>query len=144
MAKGEQYETVERWRIDIVFEELKSAVRTMRRMVPEPWQRGLLDIMLAETEGAVYDLQHKLISAILDAPLPTKVRNMFDSERAICPLCGGTRQDGQGFAVPTGLERHLEGHGDHGCQVLASIVKVRLMEINEENGSRFYMPLGRF
>jgi hypothetical protein len=30
-----------------------------------------------------------------------------DDGRARCPLCGGGTQDGRGFSVPLGLERHI-------------------------------------
>jgi len=63
--------------------------------------------------------------------------------RAPCPLCGETTQTyGVGFAVPTGLERHLLGsHQSRRCDVMHAakgLLRVRHRELFPED----YGPYG--
>ncbi len=139
---SEQYETLERWRLDKMFQEYRDVVTALRRTAGDQWQDGLLNIGCAETNKEVSIKENELIEAVLDSPFPEKVISFFGDERAPCPICGETpQQDGRGFSLPIGLERHLRGHGTRGCVVLRAVVRLARMQVNESNDKRFYMPL---
>jgi hypothetical protein len=138
-------ECVERRRLDRIYEDLQDVTAALCELVPEPWQSGLRAISEAATDQEIGQRQRDLVVAIMNAPPSTQVSSFYESERAPCPLCGGTRQDGLGFALPLGMERHLygHGHGSTGCAVLRAAVRMRRMELNERHGRRFYEPFVR-
>lgn len=63
--------------------------------------------------------------------------------RAYCPLCGGGSHSpsARGFAMPIGLERHLEGsHGSRQCGVFAAAIEPCYEQIREESRPGYRGP----
>jgi hypothetical protein len=74
-----------------------------------------------EPDFNLYSWQQELIAKVLEHTVVTTLAiNFYFKDRALCPLCGDSPDsEPDGFAVPTGLERHLEGYGNQRqCRVV--------------------------
>jgi hypothetical protein len=82
----------------------------------------------------LYSWQQDLIAKVLEnTEVTTPAINFYFKDRALCPLCGDSPDsEPAGFAVPTGLERHLEGYGNQRqCRVVMAArdyIRVRHFE----------------
>lgn len=112
---------------------LRDALNTARRAVlglmPEQVRKVFETGYDCESSDDMYLWEQNVIAKLLDLARPRPAGEMgkhFSStERAYCPLCGSSAQsiyEGEGFAFPDGLRRHLEGSCNaRQCSVFAVI-----------------------
>lgn len=61
--------------------------------------------------------------------------------RAYCPLCGGGSSGACGYAMPIGMERHLEGsHGNRRCEVFAAAIEPAYESVREKAQAGYRGP----
>lgn len=142
LGNRKKIECIEWKRLEIVYDDIRQLVYTLRSLIPyDIWYSYLRQLNRAETHQDIFRLEREAINSIVEANLPNTVTSPYENDRAPCPLCGSRRQDGQGFSLPIGLERHLQGYGNSPqCGVLRAEVRFLHMQINELQGSRFYLP----
>lgn len=113
-------------------EDLFMARRTIVELMPEQFQR-VLDSFRGDDRTAVWEWAEKAADQIVDL-CDTAEQKYYDgyplgAPRAPCPLCGGgssTPYD-KGFALPTGLFRHLMGsHNSRQCEVFGAALQLAL------------------
>jgi hypothetical protein len=102
--------------------DLDHARRTIIRLMPEPVQEILDRYYRCTSRIELHQWESNAIDQLVELAKPLPRHTPYDTERAYCPLCGGSAQDiyqsKQGFSLPVGLHRHLEGWGNtHQCDV---------------------------
>lgn len=102
--------------------DLDHARRTIICLMPEPVQEILDSYYRSTSRVELHQWKSSVIDQLVELAKPVPRHTPYDTERAYCPLCGGSAQDfyqsQQGFSLPVGLHRHLEGWGNtHQCDV---------------------------
>jgi hypothetical protein len=107
-------------RIKRMKEHLSELRREMVQTAPEKFQEMFTLWMDLGPDFQVHIWERDLIAKILENTDFIPTNNAYVKDRAPCPLCGeGPEQRSDGFAMPTGLERHLEGYGNQRqCRVM--------------------------
>lgn len=102
---------------------------TILELMPEAVQEAVKGYVSCKAHDDVRQWERGAIEKILllAQSKPAKEMDEYASftDRAYCPLCGGSAQTiygGKGFAFPDGLRRHLEGsYNSHRCSVFEAI-----------------------
>jgi hypothetical protein len=133
-AKNNEYITVERWRVEHLLDDFDELSRYIFQGLPEPWRSRLCEMSIDlelhdDVNRRIRDLEDEVLEYAQQHATPT----ILGQERAYCPLCGDGRQDGQGFALPLGLERHLR-NSDGRCDILRFWRNFAHMQVNRERG----------
>jgi hypothetical protein len=102
--------------------DLDHARRAIIRLMPESLRDVLYSYHQCTSRGQLYQWRDAVSDQIIEFATPLPRRSAYESERANCPLCGGSAQSfyetEQGFSLPVGLHRHLVGWGNtHQCDV---------------------------
>ncbi|HEY4212200.1 MAG TPA: hypothetical protein VGM84_12010 [Steroidobacteraceae bacterium] len=105
--------------------ELDDARRAIIRLMPETVQEILDSYYQCTSRIEFHHWKSKVIDELVELASPLPRHTPYDTDRALCPLCGGSAenfyQSTQGFSLPLGLHRHLEGWGrTHQCDVTAA------------------------
>lgn len=105
--------------------DLDHARRAIIRLMPEPVQEILDSYYRCTSRIELHQWKSKVIDQLVEFAKPLPRHTPYDTERGYCPLCGGSAEDfyqsQQGFSLPIGLHRHLEGWGrTHQCDVTAA------------------------
>ena len=99
-----------------------------------PWILQEMVTLHFEPDFNLLSWQQELIAKVLEkTEVTTPAINFYFKDRALCPLCGESPEsEPEGFAVPTGLARHLEGYGhQRECRVMMAAreyIRVRHFE----------------
>ncbi|MCQ4241909.1 hypothetical protein [Stutzerimonas stutzeri] len=109
--------------------DLYMARTTILQLMPEAVQEAVKGYISCKSHDDVWQWKRGAIENILllAQSKPAKEMDEYASstDRAYCPLCGGSAQTiygGKGFAFPDGLRRHLEGsYNSHQCSVFEAI-----------------------
>lgn len=117
---------------DAQIRRLKDALYLARRtiidLMPEPLREPLEAAIWCDSKDDAYEWQAWAIERIIALAESRPSEEMYGTAgtpRAYCPLCkrGAQSPYSQGFAMPTGLRRHLEGsHGSRRCEVFSAAV----------------------
>jgi hypothetical protein len=130
---------VETWRLDRLYDDYAEAVHALMHRVAEPWGRLLQDIAYSTSYEEVRSREYDLVTALCEQLQPDYTLPSSDGkDRAPCPLCGDTTQNGEGFALPVGMNRHLTHFS--GCTVLRLVTRLGRMNVNRELDRPFYGP----
>jgi hypothetical protein len=110
-------------------DDLYQARRTIVCLMPEPVQEILDSYYRCTSRIELHQWESNVIDQLVELAKPVPRHTAYDTERAYCPLCGGSAQSiyqsRQGFSLPIGLQRHLEGWGNtHQCDVTVAVFKV--------------------
>jgi hypothetical protein len=62
--------------------------------------------------------EREAIETIIEKAVVVPAPNPYQRDRAECPLCRGRPRQETGYAMPLGLERHLEGNRLEECSVM--------------------------
>jgi hypothetical protein len=105
--------------------ELDDARRAVIRLMPEKVQEILYSYHRCTSRIEFHHWRSAVIDELVELAKPIPRHSPYDTDRAQCPLCGGSPenfyQPQQGFSLPVGLHRHLEGWGRvHQCDVTAA------------------------
>lgn len=108
--------------------DLYMARRAIIELMPDAAKK-VLDSFDGKTRADVWIWAETAAQQIVNLCEDVTVQ-MYDgyplwAPRAVCPLCGGgsSAPYENGFALPTGLERHLLGsHNSHQCDVFGAAV----------------------
>jgi hypothetical protein len=110
-------------------DDLYQARRTIVCLMPEPVQEILDSYYRCTSRIELHQWESNVIDQLVELAKPVPRHTTYDTERAYCPLCGGSAQSiyqsQQGFSLPVGLQRHLEGWGNtHQCDVTVAAFKL--------------------
>jgi hypothetical protein len=110
-------------------DDLYEAREAIVRLMPEPIQEILGSYYRCTCRVEVHQWKSAVIDQLVELAKPVPLRTAHDNARAYCPLCGGSAQSiyesQQGFSIPIGLQRHLEGWGNaHQCDVTVAAFKL--------------------
>jgi len=110
-------------------DDLYQARRTIVCLMPEPVQEILDSYYRCTSRIELHQWESNVIDQLVELAKPVPRHTAYDTERAYCPLCGGSAQSiyqsQQGFSLPIGLQRHLEGWGNtHQCDVTVAAFKL--------------------
>lgn len=105
--------TIETWRLDRLFNEYGRAVSLFVDQLPPPWDKIDLRLFDADTHAELNTRLYAITGDVL-----AYAQEHAGRGRAACPLCGRHTTSGSPFALPVGLERHLNWYRDHSCIVL--------------------------
>jgi hypothetical protein len=105
--------------------DLDLARRAIIGLMPERVQEILDSYYRCASRIELHQWKNEVIDQLVELAKPLLRHTPYDAERGYCPLCGGSAQDfyqsRQGFSLPLGLHRHLEGWGNtHQCDVTAA------------------------
>lgn len=109
--------------------DLYMARITIVDLMPEQVRQLIQHYHGFKSHDEAYRWEQDLIEKLIAVSQPKSAREMGDysstTERAYCPLCGGSAQSvygTEGFAFPEGLKRHLAGSYNSGrCMVFEAI-----------------------
>ena len=96
--------------------DLWMARRNLIELMPQPLEEMLTSYFSLKSREDVYRWWQDVVENVLTRATPKSWQEMKGassiSDRAYCPLCGGSSQNingEMGFAYPEGLRRHLGG-----------------------------------
>ena len=109
---------------------------TIISLIPESLQRPLEAAIYCISRQDIHDWERWAIERVMAQAVgrPGLEMGAPGQTRAYCPLCGGGSQAPytSGFAMPTGMRRHLEGsHGSHRCAVFSAAIDPCFEKIEE-------------
>jgi hypothetical protein len=119
-------------------EELWAARHAIVEIMPAPLREPLEATFYCQSIKDVYEWQRWAIQKIMEQATELLGQDVVATDgqmRAYCPLCrgGSLGPYAAGFAVPIGMQRHLEGsHGSRQCVVLAAAKDACLTRVDEE------------
>jgi hypothetical protein len=110
-------------------DDLYQARRAIICLMPEPVQEILGTYYRCTSRMELHQWESNVIDQLVELAKPIPRRTAHDNERAYCPLCSGSAQslyeEQQGFSLPIGLRRHLEGWGNtHQCDVTVAAFRL--------------------
>jgi hypothetical protein len=100
-------------RIRRLEQDLHDSNYAIVNLMSEDVAAGLLSYYSCQTRHDYYEWRRDIIDRIGKLAEPSPKASFF-RERGSCPLCkgGSSGPYDQGFTLPEGLRRHLEGHGN--------------------------------
>lgn len=113
--------------------ELQSDLYMARRTILELMPDKIREVLESYHECSSYEQargwERQAVEEVLALSRPAPAGEMGEygslTDRAYCPLCGGSAQTaygGDGFAFPEGLRRHLMGsYNSQRCDVFAAV-----------------------
>jgi len=110
-----------REKIDELRHDLERARDDMIDIMPEKISEQLKKYLLCNNHDDRLQWWYESLKVITDSTVPDpEFSNSWTGKRANCPLChGGNNWHYNGFSLPEGLRRHLEGNsGAHACHIL--------------------------
>ncbi len=110
-------------------DELVQSYSEVIHLMPEEYTSILLSCRDVELNSPqdLFNWKNSIIKTIASKVEPVENSSSLFSQRAFCPLCkkGSSSNFQDGFALPIGLQRHLEGYGNvKQCFVIKSAYKL--------------------
>lgn len=100
---------------ELVLDLLPAPFADILRVAPRAeWSPG--------STGTIHSWRSDVVPQVIECTEPLESHRDSRSQRARCPLCkeGPSQGSDEGFTIPEGLTRHLNGsHNFHRCQVMA-------------------------
>jgi hypothetical protein len=93
-------------------------------LMPETLRAAIGSYYTVESREDGFRWKDALTEQIIEYAKPLPTSNPYFGVRAMCPLCGNGSSSpyDEGFSVPEGLRRHLEGYGNmHQCVVAHAV-----------------------
>jgi hypothetical protein len=84
----------------------------------------------------LWSWEREAIKAIIEKTVVVPSQTPYHKDRAECPLCRSRPGQETGYAMPLGLERHLEGKGLERCSVMRAV-----MDLHQRRDQTFRSPL---
>lgn len=125
--------------------DLTDARWTIVGLMPDALQEILTAAIHCQSRQDVRDWETWAIDQLIElaGDRPRRDIGQRALTRAYCPLCGGSAQTANtsGFAMPTGLRRHLEGsHGSRRCGVFSAAIDPCFEQIAERSEPGYRGP----
>lgn len=121
--------------VDAEKEQLKKELRKARRalfdLMPENVQQILHSYRQCKSSEEGRFWRHKAINELVDIAEPLPPKTYASLGRGICPMCrrGPNSAYYEGFTLPEGLRRHLDGYGN---TQMCDVFSVLLSDIGEK------------
>lgn len=108
-------------------EKLSKTRETVIDLLPPDIRQRVSTYWDCKTHEAARVWEHDFVDWVIDRAEPIPDLQWWEGTRAYCPLCGGSNRSAvyneQGYALPRGLERHLQGLGNaYRCEVVEVIL----------------------